>query len=135
MKKQEVAQILRNKGLKSTQLRLALLQHFSEAKRAFSYADLKTALKSSSDKSTLYRNLTTFEKAGLIHSVHDDSGVSKYAFGSSPNLRNQHPHFICEDCQKAFCLKELSKDHFEIPKGFIPKTVQTIIHGVCAECS
>ena len=86
-------QLLERKGLKKTKVRMALLQHFMKMDHAESYNDLRSALADDVDKSTLYRNLTSFEAAGIIHSINDHSGIAKYAFGASPHMGIDHAHF------------------------------------------
>ena len=82
-KEQRVAQLLFENGLKRTKLRLDLLNLFIKTQNALSYIDIQNLLGKAIDKSSLYRNLSAFEKADLIHSITDDSNMSKYAFGPS----------------------------------------------------
>lgn len=110
------------------------MNHFDSIPFAQSYADIKAVLKEATDKSTLYRNLAAFEEAGLIHSVNDHTGVTKYAFGKSPIQGAEHAHFVCESCETVYCMKELTPSAFDVPKGFKTKKVQTIIRGICANC-
>jgi Fur family ferric uptake transcriptional regulator len=130
----QIAQILQRKGLKKTKLRLALIRHFINIPYALSYSDLKAAMVDATDKSTVYRNLAAFEAAGLIHSINDHSGTTKYAFGKLPTQGNGHAHFVCECCDTVYCMGQSEPLQLEIPKGFKANNVQTIIKGVCANC-
>ncbi|WP_340063610.1 Fur family transcriptional regulator [Ascidiimonas aurantiaca] len=134
MKNESCKQLLEQKGLKKTRVRMALLQHFMNMERAQSYNDLQAALVSEVDKSTLYRNLTSFEQAGIIHRINDHSGITKYAFGKSPSGGYEHAHFVCECCENVYCMEALTPIHFSVPKGFRTNKVQTIIRGICANC-
>lgn len=134
MKDEGHKRLLEQKGLKKTKVRMALLQHFMNMEHAQSYTDLQTALVKEVEKSTLYRNLASFEKAGIIHSINDHSGTAKYAFGEPPMRGNEHAHFVCERCKTVYCLGELSPLQLEVPKGFKTNKIQTIIRGVCADC-
>ncbi|MEM9001281.1 MAG: transcriptional repressor [Bacteroidota bacterium] len=134
MKNENGVQLLEQKGLKKTKIRVALLQHFMTMEHAQSYNDLQSALVSEADKSTLYRNLTSFEQVGIIHRINDHSGVAKYAFGESPMRGNEHAHFVCECCETVYCMDGLAPLQFEVPKGFKTNKVQTIIKGICAHC-
>ncbi len=134
MKIAEVAKLLGEKGLKKTKVRLALAQHFINRDQAQSYSDLQAALRHRIDKSTLYRNLASFEKVGLIHRIDDLSGSAKYAFGTSPEQGSRHAHFVCECCEAVYCLKEFEEPVFDLPRGFQPREKQIIIKGVCANC-
>lgn len=126
--------LLANKGLKKTKLRLELIHHFKKAKHAQSYSDLKQILVENVDKSTLYRNLAIFEEVGLIHSINDHTGVAKYALGASPSSGHEHAHFVCECCETVYCVKGMPELQIEVPDGFKPKSVQTIIKGICGNC-
>ena len=105
MKDDYNGQLLEQKGLKKAKVRMALLQHFMTLDHAQSYSGLQLALEREIDKSTLYRNLTSFEQVGIIHSINDHSGVTKYAFGQSPEKGKEHAHFVCEECETVYCLK------------------------------
>ena len=133
MTSQEAAHILQQNGLKRTKLRMALLRHFASVSHAQSYEDIKQAI-AETDKSTLYRNLAAFSEAGLIHSINDHSGISKYAYGGSPVQGNDHAHFVCENCETVYCMDGLASPQINVPKGFKMKKVQTIVRGICADC-
>ena len=134
MENQSCQRVLEQKGLKKTEVRLALLQHFMNMEHAQSYNDLQAALVKEFDKSTLYRNLANFEKVGLIHSINDHTGIAKYAFGEPPLQGNEHAHFVCEYCETVYCMEELTPLQLNVPKGFKTRKVQTILRGVCADC-
>jgi len=131
---QNTAELLEQKGLKKTKLRLELINHFIKVKHAQSYTDLKQLLIGETDKSTLYRNLAVFEQANLIHRINDNSGISKYALGASPSSGNEHAHFVCESCEAVYCLEKSIIIKPDVPKGFEINNVQTIIRGICANC-
>lgn len=134
MKNSRHEQLLEQKGLKKTKVRMALLQHFLNLDHAQSYSDLKFSLKGEIDKSTLYRNLTSFEQAGIIHRINDHTGTSKYAFGELPNGSHNHAHFVCETCETVYCMEVPTPIKLNVPEGFQTNKVQTIIKGVCAKC-
>lgn len=134
MKKTGHEQLLAQKGLKKTKVRMALLQHFLHLDHAQSYSDLQLALKNEIDKSTLYRNLTSFEQAGIIHRINDHSGVSKYAFGAVPRGGQEHAHFVCESCETVYCMEISEILQINIPKGFKTNNIQTIVKGICSKC-
>lgn len=134
MKNKNYEQLLEENGLKKTKVRVALLQQFIKIDHAQSYNDLQAALVSEVDKSTLYRNLTSFEQAGIIHRINDHSGVAKYAFGESLAQGKEHAHFVCENCETVYCIHGLAQLRLNVPKGFKINQVQTIIKGICADC-
>ena len=134
MKSENHEELLSQCGLKKTKVRTALLLHFMNMKHAQSYSDLQLAMAKEVDKSTLYRNLTSFEQAGIIHRINDHTGVSKYAFGAAPIQGNGHAHFVCECCETVYCMDEPGALQPKVPKGFKANQVQTIIRGICAAC-
>nr|WP_299342668.1 transcriptional repressor [Allomuricauda sp.] len=134
MRTEHCERLLEQKGLKKTKVRMALLQHFMNLDYAQSYNDVQGALVKEVDKSTLYRNLTSFERAGIIHRIDDHSGVAKYAFGEAPMQGNDHAHFVCERCETVYCIEGLTPLQLEVPEGFKTNQVQTIIRGICADC-
>ena len=126
--------ILQEGGLKRTKLRMALLDCLMTAKNAQSYLDIKAKLGESVDKSTLYRNLSAFEDAGIIHRINDQSGISKYAFGKIHGHGGNHAHFICEECEAIYCMEKSISLDIKVPEGFKTHDVQTIIKGTCPHC-
>ena len=129
-----VENIFKEKNLKRTKVRVALLNYLLSIKTAQSYLDFKQALGANVDKSTLYRNLSAFEDAGIIHRINDHTGVSKYALGPSNAQRGNHAHFVCEKCESVFCVEENPTTALTVPSGFEAKSVNTIITGTCANC-
>ncbi len=134
MEEVTAASVLGQKGLKKTKLRLDLLACFLEAKAAVSYTDIQSKLAATADKSTVYRNLTTFEEAGIIHRIQDQSGLSKYAFGKNNQDGQEHAHFICEVCETVYCLGKPEDIPIQVPTGFKKKELQIFLKGVCAKC-
>ena len=128
-----VEKVFQESNLKRTKLRLALLNCLMTTKHAQSYLDLREKLGGGVDKSTLYRNLSAFEEAGIIHRINDHSGVAKYAFGNVHDHGKNHAHFVCEECETVFCV-ESPDIAINVPKGFNVKNVQTIITGTCSDC-
>lgn len=134
MEHSTIHRILQEEGLKRTTLRLALLNVFINAKSAQSYLDIREKLGEKIDKSTLYRNLSAFEKAGIVHRINDQSGVSKYAFGKVNDQQGDHAHFVCDNCQTVYCMEKNTTIKIDVPKGFKTTTIQTLIRGVCSDC-
>ena len=134
MKEESYKQLLEQKGLKKTKVRITLLQHFMSIEHAQSYNDLQAALVNEVDKSTLYRSLASFEQAGIIHSINDHSGLTKYAFGQPSSQGNEHAHFVCEHCEMVYCMGKLAPLDLNVPMGFKTNKVQAILKGVCSDC-
>lgn len=134
MESEELKLLLVKHGLRKTKVRLALLRHFHHAHHAQSYKDLQSALTNDIDKSTLYRNLSSFEEVGIIHRIDDHSGISKYALGGIPSKGSEHAHFVCDRCETVYCLEASTPPELKVPEGFKASQVQTIVKGICAKC-
>ena len=83
---------LREAGLRVTQSRKDVMQALAEAgTQAVSSAVIEKKL-SGIDRITLYRILKTYEEVGLIHSIADGSGKTKYAVCSDECGPEHHHH-------------------------------------------
>jgi len=129
-----VVDLLKEKGLKRTKLRMELLNFFAASKHAQSHSAIKNALGGQVDKSSLYRNLAAFEEVGLIHRITDHSGIAKYAFGQLQPQGGNHAHFFCDACETVYCVEAEAAVAFKVPEGFDAKNIQTIIRGTCSRC-
>ncbi|MEP0710878.1 transcriptional repressor [Algoriphagus sp.] len=69
---------LEEKEIRPTAMRLLVLKTLQKQIAAVSLQDLEAAFEKA-DRITLYRTLKTFEEKGLIHSIEDGTGITKYA--------------------------------------------------------
>lgn len=125
--------ILRHYGLKKTHVRLAVLAQFKKAGCALSYPDIERRLGDGFDKSTLYRTLHSFEKAGLIHRVSDTDGILKFAL-LQPSSGHDHAHFKCHQCNNTYCLDSDGKININLPSGFRQSNITVLVTGICNHC-
>ena len=130
--------ILKENGLRKTQIRLEMLQIFIDSKHALSVNDLEKYLKSSHDRVTIYRALTSFEEHGILHQTPDPNGNMRYAMcsASCPEHIHQdkHAHFICDECKQTHCLEEVKIPNIELKNGYQLNSISYIMNGVCKEC-
>lgn len=89
---------LKASGLKATLPRLKILEIFqSSAVRHLSAEDVyKTLLADNMDVglATVYRVLTQFEQAGILHRNHFEAGKAVFEL----NEGSHHDHLVCLDC-------------------------------------
>lgn len=101
---------LKASGLKATLPRLKILEIFQNSPvRHLSAEDVyKILLKDNMDVglATVYRVLTQFEQAGLLHRNHFESG--KAIFELNPG--SHHDHLVCLDCGR---VEEFFDDQIE----------------------
>lgn len=116
-----IEDILKNKKIKLTTARVSLLKIFQERKKPLSYEDIKDSI--TMDKATFYRNMATFEQAGLFNIFSSSSNIRYFELKHTP-----HAHFICSKCNKIECIKN-------VDIAIEGHKIQTItIGGICKEC-
>ena len=78
----EIEQLLEAKNINPTAMRLLVLDFLLQQSASVSLTDLEKAMYPA-DRITLYRTLKTFQEKGLVHSIDDGTGSSKYALCKS----------------------------------------------------
>jgi Fur family ferric uptake transcriptional regulator len=132
-------EILEKYNLKKTNFRLTLIKLFQNSNSSLTAEEIQEKIKSTSDKVTIYRALSAFEKKCLIHRVPDKSNLIRYALCQKEcfqiNHKHNHAHFICNICAKTFCLENIKLPKINITSGFkINKTLLTL-EGSCENCN
>lgn len=131
------SQLLSKFGLRKTSFREELISLFLKNKTSLAVDEIRRKIESSKDKVTVYRALDVFEKNGIIHKVPDKENLLRYALcvGCSANEHiHNHVHFICEICNKTYCLDDIVVPKISAPKGFFIKESETILKGFCESC-
>ena len=89
---------LKSSGLKATGPRLKILEVFQRGVQRHMTAEdvFRQLLQEGADigLATVYRVLTQFEQAGLLHRNHFESGKAVYEL----NEGQHHDHLVCLDC-------------------------------------
>ena len=124
-------------GIRVTSVRLMIwrqVRHSTEG--VFSLADLEEAMPTV-DKSTLFRTLTLFSDAHLLHNVDDGSGSQKYCVCHHDDTRHcmGHVHLTCTRCHNTFCMTDVPIPPVPLPDGFIPEETEYVVKGICRQCS
>lgn len=126
---------LKREHFRITEPRKALLRLLISSERPLSAEEAHAALGSVDyDLVTVYRNLETFESAGIATRIPTEAGKSLFELNAAAH---HHHHIICRKCHRAECL-----DHCEIEKlenlakklGFTEVTHVLELYGVCDEC-
>lgn len=130
-------EVLSNHKIRSTEIRLAVLDLFLKHNQALSKQDLETNLKNH-DRITLYRTLKTFEDKGLIHKVFNSSNKLKYAMCSDLCGHNHHDdehiHFECTSCHQTTCIDEIPLPQINLPKEYLVQKLELTVTGLCKNC-
>ncbi len=131
-------QQLKNAGLKVTLPRMKVLQIFEQSDtRHLSAEDIYRALTELGEDvglATVYRVLTQFEAAGLVHRHHFEGGHSVFELSEGEH----HDHLICVNCRKVL---EFVDDVIEARQEEIAKQANfkmtdhaLTIYGWCGQC-
>lgn len=132
-----VENMLKQKKVRQTQTRAALLKVFFDNRFALSYNDLNKLTKGIFDKVTIYRTLATFEKKGVIHQVMDTQGIVKYSLchaDCADHHNDNHIHFKCTECDKTFCIENIQIPDFQLPNGYRAHNAEVLMTGICSNC-
>ncbi|QXP54628.1 transcriptional repressor [Cellulophaga sp. HaHa_2_95] len=112
-----------------------LLNEFNTRAVAISAKTLIDQLRTTFNKTTIYRVLDKLEDDGVLHSFLGKDGLKWYAkcYGcTAKEHQDLHPHFQCLNCGKVDCLK-VPVTISEIPNRKILVS-QVLIQGTCEEC-
>lgn len=133
----EIIKTLKQHQFKNTKLRYAVLSKLIGSASGLSHQELSKSLTIPFDRVTLFRTLSTFERAGVLHKIMDLNGTAKYAFTSPKEQEEegQHAHFICLNCDKIYCLEESYPiKNIAVPMGFKKMYLEIKIKGICKGC-
>lgn len=117
-----IKELVKNKKLKFTQAREKILEIFVKSSQPLAYEDVKQELQM--DKTTFYRNMTIFEKEGIVSGFESSDKKKYYEL-----VDKLHAHFICNKCHSVNCLD--SNFFFSLPGHSIDNI---IVHGKCKNC-
>ncbi len=128
--------ILSAHGIRSTANRISVLKALSQSKSALSIAELELIL-DTIDKSNIFRTLTTFKEAKLVHLIADESNSIKYELCRSEKHEDDdsHVHFFCYNCQHTYCIPETKIPYIKLPKGYKAEYANFVINGLCDKCT
>ncbi len=136
MTNKKLEQLLKKHNIKTTSVRLLVLEVFLKKKFAISLSDIESELPWS-DRISIYRTLKTFKEKSLIHEVKDGAKSVKYALCTENcelTKHRIHPHFHCEKCDKTICLEEQNIRLENIPPQLKINNYSLILNGLCADC-
>lgn len=129
---------LKRAGLKVTTPRLKILHLLEHVKPTHLSAEaVYQQLKDQNEEvglATVYRVLTQFEAAGLVHRHHFEGDYSVFELADG----DHHDHMVCVKCGKVseFCDAEIERrqEAIALEKGFKLTDHQHTIYGICSEC-
>lgn len=128
---------LEKHGVKATANRIVVAKALGDAAQPLSMSELEAKILTI-DKSGIFRALMLFKEQHLVHVIEDGSSGVKYELCHSHNRNHDddaHPHFHCEVCGRTFCIDSVKMPKIELPEGFVAKSVNHIVKGICHDCS
>src|SRR5690554_2378501 len=117
----KVQQILKDNNFRNTKLRHAVLSLLLRSGQSLSHQELSKQIRISFDRVSLFRTLTSFEEAGIIHKIMDLNGIANYAYSQKNKTESLEcqTHFICLNCDMIICLDEtFHVERIKVPNGF-----------------
>jgi Fur family ferric uptake transcriptional regulator len=131
-------EILKRNGLSITESRKKILELFLDSDGALAHADIEKNTDTSFDRVTVYRTLQTFVDKGIIHQIPTTDNSVLYALCKhnceQGHHHDNHVHFICNVCDKTFCLDDVTVPDVKLPNGFTPAQAAMVVTGVCLDC-
>jgi Fur family ferric uptake transcriptional regulator len=131
-----VRDTLRSAGLRRTPAREQVLGTIDALRKPVTHGELAAAI-GGLDEITLYRTLTTFVEAGLVHRVQGLDGAWRYC--AQPEGREgcpgNHAHFLCTDCRSMTCLVDAPMPRVEVPPGAEVHGRHFLVYGRCVTCA
>lgn len=136
-------QILKNRGLKVTNQRIAILEIFKEYKgRHLSVEEIYEFVKKDYPEiglATVYRTVQLLSELELIDKVNLDDGYVRYEIGRMAGGKSHHHHhLICLGCGTVFAFEEDMLDslenHIDQTRGFKVVNHEVKLFGYCKNC-
>ncbi len=134
-----ISDILKRNQLSITESRQKILELFHQSASALAHADIEKLTGEQFDRVTIYRTLQTFVEKGIIHTIPSTDNAVYYALCrdecSAGHHKDDHVHFICDDCGTTYCLDHVIIPNIVLPKGFLSKQTDVLVSGICKNCS
>ena len=133
---EELDKLLLEHGVKPTANRLVIAQALRRAGRPLSMTELEDRLETI-DKSNIFRTLTAFRDAHLVHVLEDTGDGVRYELCHSHHEDHDddlHVHFYCTRCHRTYCLEEIPVPEVQVPEGYRAQSASYLIKGLCPDC-
>jgi Fur family transcriptional regulator, peroxide stress response regulator len=130
----ELARKLRERGLRVTEPRLAVLEVLAATKSHPTAEEVGAAvnrLVPTASRASIYNVLHSLADAGLVEELVFDEPVTRY----DANLERHH-HFVCTRCRRVEDVKWEAKAPLGArPDGHVVESVSVTFRGVCRACA
>jgi Fur family ferric uptake transcriptional regulator len=135
----DVRRSIRDKGLRSTPARLAILRRLFGAGQPMTHAQVADELAPLGfDRATIYRNLVELADVGLLHRLELGDHVWRFELRQSADQgKGDHTHFLCVDCGDVSCVPDLSLQAAVSLVGHRAspgRVTEVLLKGHCKRC-
>jgi Fur family ferric uptake transcriptional regulator len=134
-----IREIIRQKGLRCTPSRVAVLRVLAETDAPLSHADVIERLGPGDwDRATLFRNLTDLAEAGVLRRTDLGDHTWRYEWSEGTHEPGSHAHFLCTSCGDVSCIPgvkiELPTDP-HLPGALRNAALDVQLRGRCDRCA
>lgn len=130
--------MLRDRGLRATAPRLAVLEVLHETASPVSHEQVMAMLPDQDfDKASIWRVLADLAEQGILRRMDLGDRIWRYELiDACRSVAHDHGHFLCEDCGEVSCLPEveLRDGEGQLPAVLRGATYRVRVMGVCADC-
>lgn len=135
--KQSARDLLESANLRRTAPRINILSILLGAAGTLTAEEIAVKLgRAAPNKVTIYRVLENFIEAGLVHKVFVRKKNWHFELSRNCTQRQCHPHFTCTDCDKTYCLTEMTFPMAKSPyPGFVIHRQRVQLEGLCQKCT
>jgi Fur family ferric uptake transcriptional regulator len=134
----EARALLKNKGMRATAQRLAVLVTLYEHRTPMTHEEVMASLaKGLYDKASIWRVLSDLAGVGIARRMDLGDRVWRYELNDSRRAAmDDHPHFLCEVCSEVTCLPplEVRAKGGGLPDELTDADFQIRITGTCGTC-
>ncbi len=131
----DLAEALRTHGLRASKQRLAILKALQKTPCPAAAEEVFRALPAKTcDLATLYRNLSQWEKLGLLRRMQLGDGASRFELVEP---HHHHHHIVCRKCRRVEHIHLCGMDQIETrlrKKGFRDLSHSLEFFGLCSSC-
>ncbi len=132
-------ELMAEHDIRPTANRLMIARILSESARPLSMTEIEDRA-DTIDKSNIFRALVIFREKHFVHTIEDGSDNVRYelCYGSDAPGESvdddEHCHFYCEKCHRTFCLENIPVPEVVLPQGYVKRSVNYVIKGLCPDC-
>lgn len=127
--------ILQSANLRCTPGRMAIIKTLIRTTTPLSESQiLETIPQAHLNKTTIYRAMTCFMEAGIIHQAYIKDRSRYYELAHRCSHQQCHPHFTCTQCGQTECMTELNLPLAHTKKGHLITRQKVELEGLCPDC-